>query len=237
MKTAVMQPYFFPYMGYFQLISAVDTFIIFDDVQYINKGWINRNRLLNDSDGLLFTVPLKKSSREAFINQRSISEEWTRESQRLLKNIKRIYSSAPYFETVIELIAEIVRYKEDNLARYVTYSLSLISQHLRIETSFINASDYSLDDNMKGGARIIELCKKTNTNHYINPIAGKELYARESFDRSEIKLSFLSPLNIQYKQFEAPFVPDLSIIDVLMFNSLEDVSIFLSSYDLISNIN
>lgn len=234
MKIAIMQPYFLPYIGYFQLISAVDEFVFFDDVQYINKGWINRNRILNGADDLLFTIPLHKSPRGARINQRTISNQWCDQRIKLLKTIECTYSNAPYFDLAYDLIDHIFHYEEDKLADYVTYSIHQISKYLGIKTSFLKSSSYHLDDEFKGELRILELCNQLGADHYVNPIGGLELYSAELFDTHGINLSFLKTKNIEYSQFSHTFVPNLSIIDVIMFNSVDKISDFIEAYELVS---
>ena len=222
MRLAIMQPYFMPYVGYFQLINAVDTFVFLDDVNYINKGWINRNNILVNDKAHMFTLPLNKASQNLLINEINLADDikW---QQKLLRTFEMAYRRAPNFENVFPLVAECVQFTDKNLSRYIGYSLKVISSYLSIETTFIYSSEIEKNANKKGQDRIIDICTALGTNMYINAIGGTELYDKDIFEKKGLHLYFLVTLNLEYRQFGNNFVPWLSIIDILMFESVEEI--------------
>lgn len=232
MKVAIMQPYFLPYIGYFQLINAVDVFVVYDDVNYIKKGWINRNTILVNGEGFLFNIPLQEVSQNKVINQTNI-EEKSNWKKNLLKTISLSYKKAPFFAEVFPIIKNIIEQDEKNLAKFISISLTEICNFLSIETSIVISSDIEKDNNLKGQDKIIELCKKLKANNYINAVGGISLYDKDIFVKCDISLNFLKSNPIIYSQFKNEFIPWLSIIDVMMFNSPEQIKDFLSQYDLI----
>ena len=232
MKVAIMQPYFFPYIGYFQLINAVDVFVIYDDVNYIKKGWINRNTILVNGKGFLFKIPLQEVSQNKLINQISIEEDSNWEKN-LLKTLTLSYKKAPFFTEVFPIIENILGQEEKNLAKFIAYSLRKICNFLSIETTIVISSDIEKNSDLKGQNKIIEICKKLQGNNYINVVGGIELYDKEAFLKYGILLNFIKPNPIFYSQFKNEFIPWLSIIDVMMFTSPEQINDLLIKYDLI----
>lgn len=229
MTLAIMQPYFFSYIGYWQLINAADTFVIYDDVSFIKQGYINRNAILLKENKQQFTLELSKASSFKLINQIELGNN----KNKLLTTIKQNYSKAPYFNTVIVIIEDILTNNEKNLAKFIGYSLKKISDYLEIRTTFIYSSDIKKDNTLKAQNKIIDICKKLNAEKYINSIGGQGLYSREVFKANNIELNFLKTEIIEYKQFINSFIPYLSIIDILMFNKKEDIKIMLDSYELL----
>ena len=232
MKTAIMQPYLFPYIGYFQLINAVNKFIILDDVNYINKGWINRNNMIANKQKTLFTFPLIKASQNKLINEIEISEDkiW---ATKFLKTLTMSYKKAPFFEETKALIENILSFETKNLSEYLHNSISKIIEFLGITTQIVRTSAIFDKGNLIADDRILDICKKVNTDIYINPIGGQELYSKEKFKQNNIKLFFLQTGKVEYKQFGTNFIPSLSIIDVMMFNSPEEIKKMLNNYTLI----
>jgi hypothetical protein len=225
-----MQPYLFPYIGYFQLIHAVDTFVVFDDVNFIKRGWINRNNILMNGKSHLFTMELEGSSQNKLINQIDILER----NEKLLRSIQCCYSKAPYFRQVFPVIEDILNQKESNLASFLDYQLRVICNFFSISPKWHISSSLRKDTSLRGQDKILALCEELHATHYINLLGGKELYDRQSFVTRGIELSFIQPKLITYLQFNNEFVPQLSIIDVMMFNSLESIqSSLLKSYDLL----
>ncbi len=231
MKVAIMQPYLFPYIGYFQLINAVDTFVFYDDVNYIKKGWINRNRILsNNNEDYLFTVPLIEASQNKMINEIDVftSEKW---KIKFLKNIKVTYFKAPYFDSAFELITRVLNEKYKTISDLAILSIIQVSKELELSTSFRKSSiDFFQTKELKGVERLLEICKIINAEVYINPIGGQELYDKEQFLNNGVDFFFLKSKNIQYKQFDNEYIPWLSIIDLLMFNSKEEIKSYLTNY-------
>ncbi len=235
MKLAIMQPYFFPYIGYFQLINAVDKFIFFDDVNFIVRGWINRNRILTNNNSNLFSVPLEKISREKKINEIKISEEhFNKWKNKFYKTIERIYKKAPCYNDVFSLIEKVLDEDYTSIAKLAETSVKVISNYLNLETYFENSSGKYSGIKLKGSERIIEICKKEKCSEYINAIGGKKLYQKKDFEQEGIQLSFIKTNEYIYKQLDNNFIPDLSIIDVLMFNTKKETKKLLENYSLIS---
>ncbi|SEJ29088.1 WbqC-like protein family protein [Myroides marinus] len=235
MKIAIMQPYFLPYIGYIQLINAVDKFVIYDDVNYIKGGWINRNNLLLNNQKFLFTVPLEGSSAfkkidEIVINKR-LYDKWCK---KLLISIEQSYKKAPYFSEVFLLLKKIVEIEETiSISEYNYNSIILICKFLNIKTEIIKSSRIYDNIDLSRESRIYDICSKENSKSYVNPIGGMELYNKESFLKEGIKLNFLKTNEIVYKQFENEFVPWLSIIDVMMFNDVKEIKDMLEQYELV----
>ena len=229
MKLGIMQPYFLPYIGYFQLIKAVDKYVIYDDVNFIKKGWINRNNFLFNGQSFMFTLTLLKASQNKLINEIFVLED----QSKLLKTIRIAYQKAPQFLSVFPVVENIFGYEDKNLARYVGNSLIQIADYLQLNTEFIYSSDIEKDHSLKAQDKILNLCEMMRTTEYINAIGGMELYSKELFEGNNIKLSFLKTQSAEYKQFGNSFVPNLSILDVLMFNSVEETNKLLEQYNLI----
>jgi hypothetical protein len=230
MKVAIMQPYFFPYIGYFQLINAVDEFIIYDNIQFTKKGWINRNRILVNGSDIYITLPLKKDSDYLDIKARFLSDDWPNERKKTLNRITESYRKAPQFNFVYHLIENILMHDEKNLFSFIFNSLRQINQYLDIKTPLIVSSSIPINHDLKAGNKVIELCKARKASTYINPIGGVELYSKEEFKNEGFELQFLKANNITYPQFKNDFVPFLSIIDVMMFNSKKDFKSMLQSF-------
>lgn len=229
MTLAIMQPYLFPYIGYWQLINAVDSFVIYDDVNFIKQGYINRNSILSNGKLQQFTLELIGASSNKLIKEIEIGNN----VNKILKTIKQSYIKAPFFENVIILLEEILVNKEKNLAKYIGYSLEKISHYLEINTSFMYSSNIKKDIELKAQDKVIDICKNLNARKYINAIGGQELYSKEIFKKNGIELNFLKTELVQYKQFKNDFVPYLSIIDILMFNSKDEIKNMLDRYALV----
>ena len=227
-----MQPYLFPYIGYFQLIKCVDKFILHDDVQWIKGGWINRNRILLNSEARLITLSVKKRSNYDLINQFEISEKHDNRIK-FLNKIKAAYAKSPFYKETIPIIERIILNKESNLVKYIRNSLEEIKSYLGINTPIYFSSSLKKNNKLKGQDRIIEICKVMKATTYINPIGGLELYDRQIFKKNGIDLFFLKSKNIKYQQLSNLFIPNLSIIDIMMFNSSEKIKKFLNKFILI----
>jgi len=232
MKLALMQPYFFPYIGYFQLIDACDKFVVYDDVKYIKGGWINRNRILVDGRPGYITLPLKKESTSLNINQRHLSDKVDIAKINIKRQIENAYRKAPFYSNIFDLVEKIFSLNESRLSIFLEDSLKQICNYLDITTPFFLSSELTKTDTLKGEERVVEINKIMGANHYINPIGGRSLYGKDVFYRQGIKLSFIQTKKITYKQFRSEHVPFLSIIDVLMFNTPEQVRGYLKQYSL-----
>lgn len=224
-----MQPYFFPYIGYWQLINAVDTFIIYDDVNFIKQGYINRNSILVSEKSQIFTLELAGASSNKRINEIKIGNN----TAKVLKTIKQNYSKSPYFKNVFPIVENILMQDEKNLAKFLGYSLQKISNYLEINTKLIYSSDIDKENILKAQDKIIHIAKKMNARQYINAIGGQALYSKEIFAQSNIELNFLKTEIIEYQQLKNDFVPYLSIVDIMMFNSKDTIKKMLDRYILI----
>lgn len=236
MKTAIMQPYVFPYLGYFQLVGAVDSFVFFNDVNYIKKGWINKNQIIQNNTIIKFTIPLSNVSQNSLICDVMISD-YTKWRTDFIKNLTFSYKKAPHFASANELITSILNEKDftsiDELAQI---SVKRIANYLGLKTNFLISDkiDYNRDQCESGQEKILNITKKLNATSYINPINGQELYDRTNFKENNLELHFIKMRPITYKQFgNNEFIPYMSIIDVLMFNSKEEISVMLKEYDLV----
>jgi hypothetical protein len=227
MKLAIMQPYFLPYIGYFQLVAGVDTFVVYDNIKYTKKGWINRNRLLRNGEAVTFSIPLQKDSDFLDVRDRRLAADFDR--KKLLNMFKGAYEPAPFFQSTMPLIREIVEHEETNLFRFLRHSIVKTCEHLGIGTKIVDSSDVPIDHSLKGEQRVIALCEALGATMYVNPIGGTELYLDSDFAQRGIELRFLKSEAIEYAQFGHPFVPRLSIVDLMMFNPPERVDGWIRS--------
>jgi len=229
---AIMQPYFLPYLGYFQLLSACDTFIFLDDVNYIKRGYINRNRILINNDEYLFTLPVEKSSQYKKINQLQLHQPEIY-IRKISKQIRFAYKQAPFYKEVYPFFDDILKPFSDLLCDFVSGTVMDVAAELGICCEFKHASSYYLDGNIDKDMRIYNLCKRQKGQCYINPIGGVDLYCPQKFSDLGLDLYFLKMNQIQYPQFNKSFIANLSIIDVLMFNGWKKCRKLLRDYQLI----
>jgi len=229
MSIAIMQPYFFPYFAYFQLMHTVDVFVIADDLNYIKNGFINKNSILLNNQVFKISLQLKAASQNKLINEIEVGEN----GSTLLETIRRTYRKAPYFEDVFPMIEKILLSKEKNLSKYLGNSLFTIARYLDIPVKILYLSEIEKDNELRLDERIYDVCKKLNKMHYVNSIGGQSLYKKEMFLKHGIQLSFIQSNEIIYKQYNNVFIPNLSIIDVLMFNSKSHLNEMLNAYSLV----
>ena len=227
-----MQPYFFPYVGYFQLIASADLFILYDNIEYTKSGWINRNRICRNGEAVVFSLPLKKASDYLEVRERELATEF--KPEKLLNQIRGAYQRAPYFPQIFPLIEGIVRYDEANLFHFLHHSIRRTCEYLGITTQIRVSSDIAIDHGLKNQDKVLALCLAVSASTYVNAIGGVELYSSEVFRERGIDLKFLRTKPFEYSQFGNAFIPMLSIIDVMMFNAIETVQACLSNnYELI----
>lgn len=227
-----MQPYVFPYIGYFSLIDAVDRFVFYDDVNYIKNGWVNRNQILVNQKPLYFTIPLQDQSSFSKINEIKIhSRKWI---EKTLKTIEQTYKKAPYYNNVFPFIQKTFLYDTELISEMAKESILNTCQYLSIKTSFISTSAVYENQTLKAQERVIDICKKEGATIYINAIGGMELYDHKTFSKNGISLYFMKQRPIFYNQFKyKEFIPWLSIIDVMMHNDPKEIADFFHEYDLI----
>lgn len=218
-----MQPYVFPYIGYFQLIYAVDLFVFYDDVNYINRGWVNRNRILASNKDQLFSIPCKDASQNKLIRDVLLLND-KKETQKIVTTIKTNYKKAPFFDEIFPLVEKIFNGDSKTISDLAIKSITEISAYLNLSTKYkISSQSYS-NRELKKGDRLIDICHIEKEKNYINPSGGKEIYTKAYFKEKNIDLQFLVPDIYTYKQFKNSFIPWLSIIDILMFNSKEEIT-------------
>lgn len=227
-----MQPYFFPYLGYFQLIGAVDLFIVYDNIEYTKAGWINRNRLCRDGAAHTFSLPLKKASDFLDVRERELAADF--KPEKLLNQFKGAYRRAPYFAQTLPLIERVVRFETKNLFRFLHHSISATCEHLGITTEIRVSSDIEVDHDLRKQDKVLALCHAVGASTYVNSSGGMALYSQEAFRGRGIELIFIRAKPFEYAQFQHPFVPMLSIIDLMMFNPIETVRACIScNYELL----
>ena len=232
MKVGVMQPYFFPYIGYWQLLNAVDRYVILDDVNFIKRGWINRNRILNGDKDEYIRITIENISQNRKINEHYFFEK-EKCFEVLRRTIRERYAKAPCFEETYALLDHIFTYEGDNVADFLSYQITEVCAYLDIDTEILRSSQLERGEGLRAQDRIIDLCKKLGADEYYNAIGGVELYDREAFAKEDMQLHFVRARLSAYRQFDNEFVPGLSIIDVMMFNDKAAVKQMLGDYDLV----
>ena len=221
-RVAAIQPYLFPYVGYFQLMAACDELLLLDDVQYVTRRWINRNRILVNGEPSWITLPVRHACRDLPINERRYARE-PLTARRVLHQIEAAYRRAPHLASVLALVDDALTGTDDNVARINARALALVAGAVGIDTPVVLASDTRGNRGLRGEDAIIELCRRRGATAYLNPIGGSGLYDSSRFAAAGLSLEFLQFEAPAYPQFGAPFVPRLSIVDVMMFNALATV--------------
>jgi hypothetical protein len=230
MIIAANQPYFLPYISYWQLINVADVFYIGDNYAYIKRGWINRNRILFRGAPELFGIEVLHASSFSLISELNIAKINKRKK---MNKLYEAYHKAPYYENGARLMEEILDSPEENLSEFLISSIKTICDYLEIKTPIRKMSELEGNDSFKREERIYDMCHRLGADTYVNPIGGKELYDGGEFEKQGIKLRFINTDEIVYKQFGDSFVEKLSIIDVIMFNSREELRDMLDKYTLI----
>ncbi|GHT33461.1 hypothetical protein AGMMS49574_19190 [Bacteroidia bacterium] len=230
MKLGIMQPYFLPYIGYFQLVNAVDKYVIYDDVNYIKGGWINRNRLLLNGKDFMFNLLLSGASPNKLINETFVADNQTK----LLRTIEIAYKKAPFFSVVFPIMEAVLNCENKNLGKFIGNSIIQIANYLNFNTEFIYSSNIKdKNTSLKSQAKVINICSVLGATEYFNAIGGMALYNKTDFEENKIKLSFLKTNSIEYKQVKNQFIPNLSILDVMMFNPVDTIKNMLDDFELL----
>jgi hypothetical protein len=228
MKLALMQPYVFPYIGYYQLAFSVDEFVFYDDANFIKQGFINRNAILLNCARFDFSLPVASISSFRTIAQHN----YTGRFEVFLKQIRSAYAKAPFFEAVYPIIEGVINDQDLGVARKNAQSITAVFDYLKVPRVFSFASDLTVADDCRAEDRVIEVCRQKKATHYHNSIGGKSLYSTEHFQAAGIELRFTKPLLPPYAQGSADFVPYLSMIDTLMWCSPSHVLDLLGIYEL-----
>ena len=235
-KIGIMQPYFLPYIGYFQLMDMVDEFVIYDNIEFSRASWIRRNRMLQNGEDSFFTLPIKKDSDFLDVDQRYLADNFDKEAGRLVRRIESNYSKAPFFKEFFPIVEDIIYYEERNLFDYILNSVVMIKEYLNIATPILTLSKLGKDiQRLRAQDRVIGVCKALQATHYINSSGGTHLYNSESFQKENIELLFYRTKQFEYPQFGNEFIPFLSILDVCMFNSVVQVQEYLNHYEIINS--
>ena len=236
MKVAIMQPYFFPYIGYWQLIHAADCFVLFDDAQYMRHGWVNRNRILKPGGGWQYIlVPLAKHDAKESINNVHAhpEEKW---KEKIIAQLAHYKRKARYFDEINQMVSEILFSSNGQTIAAINFATIIkLCAYLEIKKKIIQSSEQNFDyaDVGDAGEWALRIGEQMGASEYINPAAGEVLFSQEKFSSSKIKLSFLQSHEIVYSQWGI-FEPSLSIIDVLMFNGIEGTKKLLNNYSIVS---
>lgn len=231
-----MQPYFFPYVGYFQLLMATDVFVFFDDVNFIKRGYIQRNSILQDGKSVRFSVPLHKPSQNQLINETRIKEElfddW---KKKFLRQLQHCYAKTPFYEEVINVVRKVLGAKVDSIAELAIRSIKEVCEYLGTEKDFKKSSEVDYDRRDTAEAKVLNICKQLGATGYINPLGGAALYREEAFTAESILLKFQKPVLEPYAQMSTEFVPALSILDLLFNLSPEQVKTEMEKINLIQS--
>lgn len=234
MKLGIMQPYFIPYIGYWQLLNAVDQYVIYDDVNFIKGGWINRNQILVNKAPQYFNIPMLGASPNKLIKEVRVNQD-ERIINKNLRIVQAAYAKAPYFHAVYPMIEEMLRCGKESLSAYIAVSIRIICDYLGITTKLLISSKIPKNNQLTGQDKVLEICKILKASDYYNAIGGRELYSFEVFRGNGLALHFLKRNEIRYAQFGETFYPDLSIVDVMMFNSKEQIQEMLGEYTIVDD--
>jgi hypothetical protein len=233
MRLGIMQPYFLPYIGYFQLFEHCDTFVLYDDIKYTKRGWINRNRILASGSPRTITLPLRHASDFADVRDREIAPEFS--ASGMLALIRQSYHKAPYWSDYQQLLKEVLEFPSRNLFDFVANSISVLAACLGIKTELIISSSLGIDRSLRGEERVLATCKAIGATEYVNPIGGLDLYCDSAFREQGLRLSFLRSHLTPYAQFSFPYIEALSIVDTMMFvEPLELRSRVRSDYEIVT---
>lgn len=209
---AIMQPYLFPYLGYYQMAAQADQFVFLDDAAFIVRGFVNRNRILLNKNAYRFTVPVLDVSQN-----RAIKDHYYMEGGESLQKLLRLaYKSAPHLNTVLALVGGVFEKGKGNVAGTNALSIRIVLEYLGMEKQWFLSSELMPHGEFKGSRWLIEMCLKLSASRYLNLPGGKLLYDPSSFDSAGIILEFVEPQLSPYQQM-CPFVPGLSVIDALMW--------------------
>ncbi len=229
MTLGIMQPYFMPYIGYWQLMAAVDKYVVYDDVNYIKGGWVSRNNILMNGQAHLFTITLNGASPNKHFNEIEVRDDF----KKFRNMLQSCYAKAPYYKEIMPVLEQVFIYENRNLGAFLYHSYQVVLDYLDIDTELILSSTIEKDNSLRAETKVKHICKLLGADTYYNTIAGKDLYDVDDFAREGIKLQFLQPKVIKYPQYKNEFVPNLSIIDVLMFNGKEGTRELLKEYTLL----
>ena len=229
MKLGIMQPYFMPYIGYWQLMAAVDTYVVYDDVNYIKGGWVARNNILLQGQPYRFTIELSGASPNRQFCEVAIRDDF----RKFLRMLQNGYGRAPYFAEIMPLMEQICGFEDRTLGAFMLNSFQVILDYLDVPTQLVLSSDIRKDCSLHGSDKVKHICHLLGADTYINAIGGQQLYDKDDFRQADITLRFLQTNELTYEQGVTPFVSNLSIIDVLMHCGKTGTQQLLKEYTLI----
>ncbi len=232
MKLAVMQPYFFPYIGYIQLLKASEKFVMYDDVTFIKGGWINRNRIIVNNNPMLFTVPLANASSNTMIKDLQVASNVEKWRHKFLKTIEGAYKKAPFFNETANIVNKSILINSKWFIDWLIISHEYLNRYLKLEFQSDRSSNFSLGEKQDRTERLVAICRKQACDIYINPQGGQTLYRKSDFKKCGIDLLFIKNHIEQYQQFAHEFIPGMSIIDVMMFVSPKAITKYLCIFEL-----
>lgn len=231
MKLGIMQPYFLPYIGYFELIYRSDAWVVFDTAQYIRHGWVNRNRILHPNHGWQYViVPVQKHAQTTPIKDVNIAEgrAW---KERIVGQLQHYKKRAPFFQPVLDIVRLCLETPEKSISVLNVRCLEIVCSYLGIpfRYSYFSQLNLPLGPVQEPGDWALRISEALNASEYINPPGGAELFDRSKFDAAGIRLSIQEPVDFTYECDGYTFEPNLSIVDVLMWNSAHVVRSYLQS--------
>lgn len=229
MTIGIMQPYFMPYIGYWQLLAAVDCYVVYDDVNYIKGGWVSRNNILLNGEKHTFTITLRGTSPNKLFNEITILDDF----RKFFRTIENAYKKTPFYQSVLPLLQDITNYPDRTLGAFMLHSFQVVLDYLGIHTELLLSSSLQKDNTLRGKDKVMQICHLLGADTYYNAIGGQALYDKDEFLQNGLNLYFLQTADIVYPQFHNTFVSNLSFIDVLMFNSPEQINNLLKQYTLL----
>lgn len=229
MTLGIMQPYFMPYIGYWQLMAAVDQYVVYDDVNYIKGGWVSRNNILLNGERHMFTITLNGASPNKLFNEITIRDDF----RKFFRMLESAYKKAPYYQPTMALLERICSYPNRSLGEFMLHSFRFVLDYWDIHTELLLSSSISKGNTLHGKDKVKHICHILGADTYYNAIGGQSLYDKQEFLQNGINLYFLQTNDIRYPQFNNDFVANLSIIDVMMFNSPEQTRQLLTQYTLV----
>lgn len=233
MKIGILQPYFAPYIGYFQLMKHCDCLVLFDDVQYTKNSWITRNRIQNRGKVVNISLSVRHSPSNSLIVDKQLASSF--DGNQILRQLDDAYRKAKFYGDARNIIGSFLHFKTSSLFDYLSNSILVICQYLEIETNIVRSSATEVSKCHRGENRVIEICRTLGATRYINPIGGTSLYSLERFKESNLELVFLKSRLSPYSQGLPDFIPSLSIIDLMANCSREQLREAIEGdFDLVS---
>jgi len=231
---AVMQPYIFPYIGYFNLLNSCDVFVLYDDVNFIKQGWINRNRVLNSKNEVMFSVPLVNQSSNLAINEVTVAN-YERFKVKFLRTIEQCYSKAIHFEVGLDYVTEVLNTEFTSISELASSSIEVAKERLNLQCEILTSSEqFAHTKGMERSQRLIAMAQILGCNRYVNSVNGSFLYDKNEFSNNGVELKFIKPTLLPYRQCNArEFHAGLSIIDLMMNLSVEEIRTHLDSFELV----